>query len=81
MKWQHITFHSSGRLIAAADFRRVCRAWHRASRVEVPIPGVSGAEGKEKDKGVAARWGPEEVQSEHAGRRTGTGYEVWDTLK
>jgi hypothetical protein len=32
------------------------------NRVEVPIPGVSGAEGKEKDKGVAARWGPEEVQ-------------------
>jgi hypothetical protein len=47
--------------------------------VEVPIPGVSGAEGKEKDKGVTARWGPEEVQSEHAGRRTGTGYEVWYT--
>ena len=65
--------------LPAADPHRVCRAWHRASRVEVPIPGVSGAEGKEKDKGVTARWGLEEVQSEHAGRRTGTGYEVWYT--
>lgn len=46
---------------------------------KVPIPGVSGAEGKEKDKGVTVRWGREEVQSEHAGRRTGTGYEVWYT--
>ena len=25
------------------------------------------------------RWGLEEAQSEHAGRRTGTGYEVWYT--
>jgi hypothetical protein len=25
------------------------------------------------------RWGPEEAPSKHAGRRTGTGYEVWHT--
>jgi len=29
----------------AGDFRRVCRAWHRANRVQVPVPGVRGAEG------------------------------------
>jgi hypothetical protein len=45
--------------------------------VKVPVPGFSGAEGKEKGKGVTARWGPEEAQSKTAGRRTGTGYEVW----
>jgi hypothetical protein len=37
------------------------------------MPGFRGAEGKEKGKGVIARWGPEEAQSESAGRRTGTG--------
>jgi len=41
------------------------------------MPGFRGAEGKEKGKGVIARWGLEEAQSEGAGRRTGTGYEVW----
>jgi len=30
---------------SAADTRRVCRAWHRANRVKVPVPGVRGAEG------------------------------------
>ena len=25
--------------------KRVCRAWHRTNRVEVPVPGVRGAEG------------------------------------
>ena len=45
--------------------------------MEVPGPGVRGAEGKEKGKGVTARWGLEEAQSKDAGRRTGTGYEVW----
>ena len=47
--------------------------------MKVPASGVRGAEGKEKGKGVAARRGPEEAQSENAGRRTGTGYEVWYT--
>jgi len=61
----------------AADFSRVCRAWHRTSGVEVPTPGISGAEGQEKGKGVVARRGLKEAQSESAGRRTGTGYEVW----
>ena len=36
----------------AAQFERVCRAWHRANGVQVPVPGVRGAEGEEKDKGV-----------------------------
>jgi hypothetical protein len=56
---------------------RVCRAWHRACEVKVLAPGISGAEGKEKGKGVIVRWGLEEAQSKSAGRRTGTGYEVW----
>ena len=46
---------------------------------EVPVPGRSRAEGKEKGKGVIVRWGLEEAQSESAERRTGTGYEVWHT--
>jgi len=41
------------------------------------MPGLRGAEGKEKGKGVIVRWGLEEAQSKSAGRRTGTGYEVW----
>ncbi len=57
----------------------MCRTWHRTNGVEVPVPGRSRAEGKEKGKGVIARWGLEEAQSEDAGRRTGTGYEVWHT--
>jgi hypothetical protein len=43
------------------------------------VPGIRGAEGEEKGKGVTARWGLEEAQSKRAGRRTGTGYEVWYT--
>ncbi len=47
--------------------------------MEVPGPGVRGAEGKEKGKGTVARRGLKEAQSENAGRRTGTGSEVWYT--
>ena len=36
----------------AAERTRVCRAWHRASEVGVLTPGVRGAEGKEKGKGI-----------------------------
>ena len=64
-------------LRAAADAERVCRAWHVAYGVRVPVPGFRGAEGKEKGKDVAVRRSLKEAQSEHAGRRTGTGYEVW----
>ena len=45
--------------------------------MKVPTPGFRRAEGKEKGKGVAVRRGLKEAQSESAGRRTGTGYEVW----
>jgi len=41
--------------------------------MKVPTPGFHRAEGKEKGKGVAARRGLKEAQSESAGRRTGTG--------
>jgi len=34
---------------------RVCRAWHRTCGVEVPTPGIRGAEGKEEGKGVVVR--------------------------
>lgn len=39
-------------------FERVCRAWHQASRVPVPTPGVCRAEGEPKGKGAAARLVP-----------------------
>jgi hypothetical protein len=41
------------------------------------VPGVRGAEGKEKGKGLSREAGLEEAQSKCAGRRTGTGSEVW----
>jgi hypothetical protein len=63
----------------AGQLGRVCRAWHRASQVKVLAPGVRAAEGEEKGKGATARWGLKEAQSKDAGRRTGTGYEVWYT--
>ncbi|RJR22305.1 MAG: hypothetical protein C4582_06855 [Desulfobacteraceae bacterium] len=72
----HQTSHSL-RLPLAGDRGRVCRAWHRTCGVEVPTPGFRRAEGKEKGKGDVARRGLKEAQSEDAGRRTGTGYEVW----
>ncbi len=46
-------------------------------RGESLVPGFRRGEGHEKGKGVIARWGLEEVRSKSAGRRTGTGYEVW----
>jgi hypothetical protein len=57
----------------------VCRTWHRTYGVEVPVPGRSRAEGKEKGKCVVVRQGAEVAQSESAERRTETGYEVWHT--
>src|SRR5206468_3428288 len=47
------------------------------SGVSVPCPGRRGAEGQAKRKGVTVRGGLKEAWSEGAGRRTGTGYEVW----
>src|ERR1044071_24498 len=47
------------------------------SGVRVPCPGRRGAEGQAKRKGVTVRWGLREAWSAGAGRRTGTGYEVW----
>jgi hypothetical protein len=44
---------------------------------EILTPGIRRAEGKENGKGVVVRRGLEEAQSEDAGRRTGTGSEVW----
>jgi hypothetical protein len=57
----------------------VCQAWRRTHGVEVPVPGVHGAEGEEKGQGVIATWRLKEAPSTCAGRRTGTGYEVWCT--
>ena len=45
--------------------------------VKVPCPGVRGAEGQGKRKGVTVRWGPKDAWNEGAGRGTRTGYEVW----
>ena len=44
-------------LHAAADAERVCRAWHEASRVPVPTPGVRRTEDEPKGQGVAVRLG------------------------
>ena len=63
----------------APHVKRVCRTWHRTYGVEVPVPGRSRAEGKEKGRCIVVRQCAEEAQSEDAGRRTGTGYEVWHT--
>ena len=61
------------RYTARLSSGRVCQAWHRASGVEVPVPGSRGAEGEEKGQGAIARGRLEEAQSTRAGRRTGTG--------
>jgi hypothetical protein len=47
------------------------------SGVQVPCPGVRGAEGQAKRQGVTARWGLKAAGSEGAGRGPRTGYEVW----
>jgi protein-tyrosine phosphatase len=47
------------------------------SGVKVPCPGVRGAEGQGKRKGVTARWGLKAAWNERAGRGTRTRYEVW----
>ena len=44
---------------------------------EIPCPGKRGTEGQAKRKGVIVRWGLKEAWSKGAGRRTGTGDEVW----
>lgn len=31
--------------LAAGELYRVCRAWHVTNGVEVPVPGIRGAEG------------------------------------
>jgi hypothetical protein len=58
---------------------RVCRAWHRANGVQVPVPGVRGAEGEEQDTGVTVRGRLQAGPSLWAGRRPGTGDEGWHT--
>jgi hypothetical protein len=40
--------------------------------VKVPRPGIRGAEGQGKRKGVTARWGLKEAWNERAGRGTRT---------
>jgi hypothetical protein len=45
--------------------------------VNVPRPGVRGAEGQGTRQGVTARWGLKAAWNERAGRGTRTGYEVW----
>jgi hypothetical protein len=40
--------------------------------VKISCPGIRGAEGQGKRKGVTAKWRLQEAQSKHAGRRTGT---------
>ena len=44
-KRRNITIRSSGPPPAAAELKRVCRAWHESSRVKVLTPGIRRAEG------------------------------------
>jgi len=37
-------WHAGERLAAPPDARRVCQAWHRANRVQVPMSGKGEAE-------------------------------------
>lgn len=53
----------------AAYVKRVCRAWHRTIGVKVSEPGKGGAEGKEKGKGVIARWALEGSPIQKRGAR------------
>jgi hypothetical protein len=57
----------------------VCQACHRTSAVPGRVPGDRGAEGKEQGQGARREGGLEDAPSTRAGRRTGTGYEVWHT--
>ncbi len=52
--------------------QRVCQAWHRASRVKSPMPGIGGAEGYEKGKGIIVRWGLKEATGKPTTQRTGS---------
>ena len=69
----------------AADAQHATRGSCRAcvpcmrscSGVKVTRPGIRGAEGQGKRKGVTARWGLKAAWNERAGRGTRTGYEVW----
>jgi hypothetical protein len=45
--------------------------------VKVPRPGIRGAEGQGKRKGVTARWGLKGAWNARAGRGTRTRDEVW----
>jgi hypothetical protein len=45
--------------------------------VQVPRPGMRGAEGQGKRQGVTVRWGLKAAWNARAGRGTRTGYEVW----
>jgi len=70
----------SGFVLLATDAHRVCQAWHVASEVQVLTPGIRRAKRiGEGARGVVVRRGLEEAQSKDAGRRTGTGSEVWYT--
>jgi hypothetical protein len=46
-------------LLPAGYAERVCQAWHRTSEVQVLAPGIRGAEGEEKGKGIHREVGSE----------------------
>jgi hypothetical protein len=71
-------WHAGVRIVwPAAEHGACVPCMLSCSGVKVPCPGIRGAEGQEKRKGVTARWGLKEAWNEGAGRGTGTGYEVW----
>ena len=64
----NLTFERDGAKVRRPSTSHVRRAWRVTSQVRVLWPGIRRAEGKEKGKGVVARRGLEEAQSEAAGR-------------
>ena len=43
----------------------MCQAWHRASEVQVLAPGIRGAAGEEKGKGIYREVGSEGLAENH----------------
>jgi hypothetical protein len=69
--------HGADAVTRAAHAQACVPCMLSCSGVKVPRPGVRGAEGQGKRKGVTVRWSLKEAWNERAGRGTRTGYEVW----
>jgi hypothetical protein len=75
------SFEPTARPLASRRLNSVVCARHGTERARCKSSRQVFAEPKARRRARAptARWGLEEAQSKRAGRRTGTGYEVWHT--